>query len=182
MRTRSTTNPSSQSARSNVITQSNPTRSHLPELSAAPGDPSPFGPHAFHNNECAMRPISGCSSQALHLFSCGHHFCTSCIVGDLRSQTSCKPKRSLRQNGNYKNSKHRLTEDSLSAAMAKRKLKCFCKHTRQSLIIAAQWRRRSKIAFCRGLLSSEVELGWQGCGQKESPGQEYVMWCFSSKR
>jgi hypothetical protein len=58
----------------------------------------------------------------------------------------------------------------------------FRKHTRQSLRIAAQWRRRSKIVFCRGLLSSEVELGWQGCGQKESPGQEYVMWCFSSKR
>ena len=183
MRTRSTTNPSSQSTRSNAPAQSNPSRFHLTKLSAAPGDP--VGTNTFHSNECVMRSISGCSSAAHHLFSCGHLFCASCIVGGLRSQTSCKPKRSLRQNGDYKNSSrtHRLTENSLSSAMAKRKLKCFCKHTRQSLRIAAQWRRRSKIAFCRGLLSSEVVLGWQGCGQKESPRlKECVMRCFSSKR
>jgi hypothetical protein len=127
MRTRVITNPCSQSARSNAPSRDNPFRSPSAEQSAASGDSSLVVTHAFHANVCVQRWINDCSSQAHHMFSCGHLFCASCVVGGLRSQLSFKPKRSMRQNGNYKNSArtHRLTEDSLSAVLAKRKFVCF---------------------------------------------------------
>jgi hypothetical protein len=68
-------------------------RSHSPASSdrtAAASDPSPSGAKVFHDNECLMRDVSDCSSSALHLFTCGHLFCASCVLGGLRAQTSSK--------------------------------------------------------------------------------------------
>jgi hypothetical protein len=95
-----------------------PPRSGLTKRAAASGGccaPPETAPEAkvFHNNECLMREVSDCSCDALHLFSCGHLFCASCVVGGLRSQASGKRKR-LIQNGDYKSARSlKMTEATL---------------------------------------------------------------------
>ena len=69
----------------------------------------------LHDGACQLKSYNECRSSALHEISCGHLFCSECIVAHLKS----KKKRSEYRSGRRKS----LSEANLS--MKQRKLACF---------------------------------------------------------
>jgi hypothetical protein len=78
--------------------------------------------NVLHNGVCQLKSLNDCSSNALHELSCGHLFCSGCIVAHLKASKRKREWRSSRCRS--------VSEANLN--MKQRKLTCFlCRKSAQ---------------------------------------------------